>query len=55
MPTIDQQELGICAEQRSEEWEVLSVPLISFHGFMLFVYSTAVNLPRLRLQGYFEW
>ncbi|KAH9996570.1 hypothetical protein BJV77DRAFT_987685 [Russula vinacea] len=25
MPTIDQRELGICAEQQSEEWEVLSV------------------------------
>jgi len=24
MPTIDQRELGICAERRSEEWEVLS-------------------------------
>jgi hypothetical protein len=28
MPTIDQQELGICAQQRDEEWEVLSVRLI---------------------------
>ena len=25
MPTIDQRELDICAEQQSEEWEVLSV------------------------------
>jgi hypothetical protein len=25
MPTIDQRELGICAEQQSEEWEVLGV------------------------------
>jgi hypothetical protein len=25
MPTIDQRELGICAEQQSEEWEVLLV------------------------------
>ena len=33
MPTIDQRELGICAEQRSEEWEVLSVRRISqVHG-----------------------
>jgi len=29
MLTIDQRELGICAEQRSEEWEVLSVRRIS--------------------------
>ena len=25
MPTIDHRELGICAEQQSEEWEVLGV------------------------------
>jgi len=29
MPTIDQRELDICAEQRNEEWDVLSVWSIS--------------------------
>jgi E3 ubiquitin-protein ligase RNF14 len=29
MSTIDQRDLGICAERRKEEWDVLSVRLIS--------------------------
>jgi len=38
MPTIDQLELGICAEQRSEEWEVLSVRHIpQVHGGLFII------------------
>jgi hypothetical protein len=39
MPTISQRELDICAAQRSEEWEVLSV---SSHDFELITLVTTL-------------
>ena len=45
MPTIDKRELGICAEQQGEEWEVLWVRFTQAALAHLVIYNPTVYLP----------
>jgi hypothetical protein len=43
MPTIDERELGNCAEQQSEEWEVLGVRSTSLLHMISYLQSCSLS------------